>query len=879
MIVAGLTMCHLLLGGVLLGAGAEHDPFAGAVEVRRFSFESEEDLDYDEFPDDWTRRKGENFPAYVGTAIDGTRGCDGGRSLRFDVNGGQAAQYSPPIHVDALHSYVFRGRIRTQLLEHDAAAFSVSFLNHKRQRIERRMGRPVTGTHAGWVETRIGPAAPPPATRFVVVGCHLLRGRESDIRGAVWFDDLWLGRLPQLAIESGFETHFVPRDRPIRIVTRASGLDPGHSFRLHVQMESDAGRTVAREVFDLEGGPPAVGATAGDDAAGAARRPIRAEWPLPAQEHGHYRVRAGLERDGIVILEQETSFAVMDFVDQNGRGGFGWSVEAQAGGMATRELAEIAAQSGINWLKYPLWPTVHAEDALSSVRTSELLELLAHRRIRAVGLLDAPPPAMREKFARDWTGISEVFTLSPEFWKASLDPVLARYSSNVQHWQLGGESDFSFVGLQRLPEALRTVKREFDRIGRDTRIGVPWDWNAPLPDAGRSPGAFFALSDRKQVSPDEFAERLRQGRAAGQPRWVVLRAVSSEDHSSAERSADLVRRMVAAQIGGAEAAFLADVFDEDRGLLRANGAPTPLFLPWRTAALALQGAEFLGALHMPQGSTNHVFARGGEAIVFVWAAQPGTERMYLGENVAVTDLWGRRQAAVFDPRTGSHVLPVGPVPHILRNCSEPIVRWQLAVRYENGRASSSTGDHQDAIVGINSFPQGVSGEVKLNVPGDWEAKPDRWSIQVAAGEEFRLPVYLTLPPNATLGVETSSIDFEIVADRPYKFRVHHPYQVGLGDVEIEVADRVLEDGRLEVEQTISNKIEPVEVLDLRCSLFVPGQKRQTLVVTKLGRGEDRKFFHVPDARALQGQELWLRAEQIGGNRVLNYKWRVGENRE
>jgi hypothetical protein len=48
-------------------------------------------------------------------------------------------------------------------------------------------------------------------------------------------------------------------------------------------------------------------------------------------------------------------------------------------------------------------------------------------------------------------------------------------------------------------------------------------------------------------------------------------------------------------------------------------------------------------------------------------------------------------------------------------------------------------------------------------------------------------------------------------------------------------------------------------------------------VTKLGNGKDTQLYIVPGADEFRGQELRLRARQIGGQRVLNYRWIVGEN--
>jgi hypothetical protein len=49
------------------------------------------------------------------------------------------------------------------------------------------------------------------------------------------------------------------------------------------------------------------------------------------------------------------------------------------------------------------------------------------------------------------------------------------------------------------------------------------------------------------------------------------------------------------------------------------------------------------------------------------------------------------------------------------------------------------------------------------------------------------------------------------------------------------------------------------------------------VVTKLTNGRDTQTYVIPGAESLRGQELQLRAEQIGGQRVLNLKFKVGEN--
>jgi hypothetical protein len=94
-------------------------------------------------------------------------------------------------------------------------------------------------------------------------------------------------------------------------------------------------------------------------------------------------------------------------------------------------------------------------------------------------------------------------------------------------------------------------------------------------------------------------------------------------------------------------------------------------------------------------------------------------------------------------------------------------------------------------------------------------------------------------------------------------------------VSLQVIDRRLPDGRLEIEQIVRNATSPVEVLDFRCSLMVPGSRRQKVQITKLGLGEDHKLYYLPNADEFRGKDLRLKLEQEGGGRIMNHKWTIG----
>jgi hypothetical protein len=882
--VAAALMMALTTPGAAPGVLMMLDPFHGAVPVLEYSFESNEDADYDGFPDDWSRRKGPGFPSYIKAIIDRREAAEGKASLSVEANGGGAAFYSPPTPVDATHSWLLEASVRTQKLKNDAAVVSVSFLDHRWQRIERHLTRPVSGTHEGWVPVRLGPISPPRNAHFVVIGCHLVAGTQCDLQGTAWFDAIRLKKLPQMELMSNFHTHFRHRSAPIEARAVVSGLDDGESYHLKMQILDSSSRTLAETYRNLTEQEPAQAeapshAHLSNVALEEPRKPNRleVEWTLAAHDYGYYEVRAELQRAGKPILEARTSFTVFDLGDAVQQGEFGWSLEGGPGEMPLRELADVAVQSGINWLKLPLWQSVYDNDKEKPGQIAEFFDRLSIRGITPVGMLNDPPPALRSKFARNWTGISEIFTMPPKFWSPSLSPVLARYASTVRHWQLGGETDDSFIGMARLDETLVAVKQEFDRIGRDTRVGVHWTWETPPPQTSNPSALFLSLGSREEMTADALHSAVRSNKPRSGARWALLRPLARSKHTDEERACDLVRKMVAARIGGANAIFATDVFHPEYGILNPSGAPTRLYLPWRTTAIALQGAEYLGSFDMPGRSVNHVFVRGGEMMMVVWNETPTEESMYLGEHAVANDIQGRQQLIPVDTKTARQTFAVGPMPLTIRGGSEPVARLRLGTRFEKGRVPSAYGEHRDAIVGTNTFPQGVNGQVTVNFPPEWEVEPKAWTLQVAAGEKFRLPMRIVLPPNASLGQQDVSIDFDIVADRQYKFRVMHTYEVGLGNIGMQVVDRKLPDGRLEIEQLIKNSTSPAETLSFRCSLFIPQQRRQILFVTKLGQGEDRKFYHLANADALRGQELWIRAEQVGGLRVLNYKWKVGES--
>ncbi len=918
MIIRTILIIHLslIVFGILLNEVRGGDPVSSgdssevdpdiAVPVKVFSFETEDDLDFDDAPDDWTRRKGVDFPEFVNAQIDPQVGYNSPRSLRFDLNGGRAAYYSYRIPINRTFSYFVRARVRCSHLKHNCAQLSVSFLNGQSQRVRKEVSEPLTGD-LDWKLVEIGPLVPDvkEEKQFVVIGCHILTGNRLDVAGTespqVWFDDIWIGEAPRLSIKTipaqGKSTNrLYLSGEAIIIETEIQGVDHRQKHRLIVDLFDDHGAQIASRPYDIEPIPenqprPAYRWNLKDSSPQGTGSESTREGPgqLPK---GTYKVSARLERNGVQHLMSETSFAVLERSSKLNSSNFGWSFPdglPSATSVSAREMAEIAGESGLGWVKIPLWSSISQQNDPHRHNLTEVMAEMEQHHITTVGMLNDPPAELRRIMGGE-KGLSSLFLMPVNEWYPSLEPVLARYSFHVRHWQLGDDLDASFVGLANLGQLMQQIKREFDRIGRDVFLGAHWPYATPIPMTDFGVHGFISLgSSQENRTPNKLYESLRQSRQGDLKRWVSLDLLPPDPKIRRDqRVAYLAKQVIAAKVGGAEVIMLKNPIAERGGVLNLDGSPGELFIPWRVLAHEFNEARVeQSVLSFRNGATSIALRKKDETMLVLWRDNEANEgykeeRAYLGDRVQISDLWGNTMKPQIDPKTGEQIISVGAVPIFIRNCTEPILRWQLAVNFEKKRISSETGAHEEAIIGRNTFPQGVNGTVRLRMPGEWKVEPREWQLQLAQGESFRLPLTLHFPSNGCLGKLESHIEFEITSDRYYKFMLARPYEIGLGDVTLTARQKVHPDGQIEIEQIIENNTDGpnAEVLSFDCVLLIPGEKRQHQKVTKLSKGSDHRIYFLRDLetiKRLQGEYLFLQARQTNGRRVLNYKFRLGDN--
>lgn len=859
-----LSLCIL----AALASGDSDTDDASAHAAFRCDFEQATDANFDGWPDNWTRRQGKGFPKHLKVALAGDSEAPGdhpNHCLQIDLDGGAATVYSPPIEVDPLLNYILRGRLKTAGLKHNVAAIEVIFLDGENKPL-RTFSSPPTNRASDWEPITIGPLSPDtPGIRKAVLALHLRPTDKADLFGSAMFDDLWLGVVPRITVEANRRLHLYTDPKEVEITCQISGLEePEATMKFELWDQDGQSVAIAERPIEMTRGNAAA-----ENSHGRAAFAGTATWKPPIHEIGFYRVHVtvGSQARQSHHLSRTITLAVIDPLTGPDRGQFGWSLPRGEEGLPLGALVGLLEHSGISWLKFPIW--FDETDRERADQLAWLVERLGDRNIQLIGVLDQPPARVRTQFGRQAElPVASVF-LQPELWKPQLDPVMTRLSLKVLWWQLGHDQDTSFVGFPQFAPIMAAVREHFQQLGRETHLGVAWDWLKPT-SADTNAAQFLSYKVDTPFTADELGTYLdAQPRGDGRP-WVMLEPLAAGDYAVHDRVRDLVLRMLVATAHGADAIFLSDPFHEQTGVLNPDGTPGDLLLPWRTTALLTAGAEYLGSLTLPNGSHNLVFRRGDEALLVVWNNRPVRETLYLGDHPRQTDLWGRvrEPEPVADGTRAEHTIEVTALPTFVTGLHLPVARWQISFQFDSQELASVFGQEQNVDYQLtNPFDRSVSGALQVQAPSSWKIEPAIERFRLGSGEELKNSLRVLLPADAASGVQPVKIDFDVAADRHYQFRVYRQLHVGLQDLDVESATYLDASGNLVIDLEVLNKSD--QTLDFSCLLFARDRRRERKQILGLGPEGTTKQFVLPNGKELLGTTLWLRIEEIGGSRILN----------
>ncbi|MGV3605301.1 MAG: hypothetical protein ACO1RA_02765 [Planctomycetaceae bacterium] len=896
-------------------------------------FSETADSDYDGWPDGWTRRRSREFPEFVEieiTPLPAFAKQEGVMGLQVGLAGGAASVSTPPIPITSKHSLEASVEVTGQNVRQSSATMLLTLLDAQGKTLESYSSAPYTGPQKQSLLT-IGPIIPANSQAKLAVITLKVTAPTSqlDLKGDLWFSDLRLCKLPRMNLKANAELGLISKLDDAVISCQVSGLGMEQS-ELLFELFDHMGTRLAQSRHSLATAGPGSPAwqafslnTATVNNAAAAEAQARtlgieegaraASWKLPLKKHGFYRVKATMFAGDVALLSREMTLATLSTLPKSQVGEFGWSIPASQATLDLNPLAYVLSQSGIHQAKYPVW----FGDAESDVadRVAWFAERLSLQNIEMVGVLDRPPASANTNALTD---AASVFSNAND-WQSAVDPVMTRLSLKVRRWQLGADNDMSFVGYPNLEAKVTEVKNHLERFGQEVRLGIPWRYTYELPEFQKPNCGFLAFSEEPGLTSAEIAEFLstpwkgpttppvlsrsfvgsdpainatpRRNEAGGTransasmtsgksasprptQRWVSVDPLPAGDYAFDVRLADLVQRLVAAKTHGAEAIFATKPLDPYQGLLNPDGTPGELFLPWRTVATLLSGAQYVGQIELPGGSTNYIFAREKDAVMVIWNETETQEKLQLGEELTSVDVWGRQTPLVPTEETPEepmgHPIKVGPIPQIITGVDAALARWQISVRFDSPRLESIFDREQTITLRFNNpFPRGISGDVSIAARKSWniDARPQRYKL--LPGDTAAQKIAVRLQPDASSGSQRVRIDFQVTESKSYRFSVYRVLHLGFEDIQIELSTRLLPGDILRVDQTFTNLSDTPA--SFQCLLFPPDRRRETQLVTNLTRESRTITYFLPNGEELIGKRLLMRAQELGGARVMNF---------
>jgi hypothetical protein len=861
-------------------------------------FDEPVDRNYDNWPDNWTRQHGDQFPNYVQTAIVDDDTVESGRCLAVQLEGASASISSPPILALPRFGYKLVLQLKAVRATHTLVDVRLEFKNSAGEVRQTEHKQVKFAKEQEWTQVEIGPHKPyAPDVDRAVIRIDTLRGERGDVHGEVRVADVWLARQPsmKLTTDSDFNVYSNPKD--VEVTCKLSGINekkPIIKFQLLDATQRKIGNQFSREVpakllvekavensdikYGLEAHRTGYEATT--------------KWRPPITDYGFYQVRVEMwsSETNTSIDEEECTIAVVGKnLGESETGEFGWTLPDPRQtrlyeGQLFEVLEELLPLTGVNWVKLPAW--FEPSDVAHADRLVRFADLLGAKNIEIVGIMldPAAEPSPDAPVSEGWP-IAGVFQGDAANWLAKYDHVMARLSLRIRWWQLGDDFDTSFVGYTDLAGRIADVQRRLFRFGQDVKLGLGWGWNQPASDELKS-WEFEQLSAQPALTAAQLEERMAS-RTPGGRRWVLIDPSAKADDTAPElqyddRVRELVLQMVTAKVSGAEGIFITNPFSGTTGVMNSDGAPGELLLPWRTTAQLLAGAVYLGELQLPQGSKNRVFRRpDGQVVMVIWSSAPGEELLTCGSSLEQINVWGKRKA--LKDRDAGVVIPVGNIPTFVVGLNEAITRWSMAVKFEEENLPSVFDvEHPLTLQLQNTFGQGVGGTVRLFVPdqiklrqqGELE-KTDSWEVTGLA--EFRIKpheshrsAFGVKLKNAAYGQQPVRIDFEVEADQPYRFSVWRNVAIGLGDISIKIDTELDSQGRLVVHQRMANQA--AQPVNFECQLTNPLRRRKRMQVFELGAEGDKKTYMYSKGAELIGQEFTLKLLEINGSRVLIHRF-------
>ena len=532
--------------------------------------------------------------------------------LQIELDGGGAVVSSPPCPISSQFSLALTLRLKTAGLMHDGAWVELALLDAEGNVLQTHASPPLTNC-PDWQTVHLGPiAAVNSKVTQAVVSLHVQPlGKREDLTGRAWFDDL---RIDAPAADAA-------RGLQARRACMPSATPPSWSarFRAFACAIRECGSSCSINTDKLLA-ESSTALLSPQDAAKLGREGPAGRW---LRRPGHLGAAAARSTLASIASGPRCWPKIRPRRCSTARrrwpccGRWRRPRAASSAGRCRRRRTACLWPAGD--AAGPVGPGLGQDAGLvrparnGQGRPHRLVCRAAqhprHRAGRGARSAAARAAAVFREQGR--LPVATVFA-EPELWQPAVGPIMTRLSLKVHWWQLGDDSDVSFVGYPQLEAKLRRNQAEpgairpADSSGNQLAVGlcraegqrparralgvsVVWHRSAadrggnwrptwPSPAAQRAAAAAAAAdvaSEGEQSASPRWLRAARQRSrrsclparraSTGPRRWVLVAPLARGEYSNDVRVQDLVQRMLAAKMNGANAVFVPQPFTTSRG--------------------------------------------------------------------------------------------------------------------------------------------------------------------------------------------------------------------------------------------------------------------------------------------------------------------------
>ncbi len=919
----------LIIGTILYGwcfASTHADDNTAAEIVAEWDFGAKEDVRRDGWPDDWTRRTGQEYPKFIPIGIyQNARTADDlaeiesfrrfssqcmvawqqgkwpwqiipekvppeidrllertllNPYLRIQMDGGAVEVSSPMVEVDIHSVYFMTALIHCDSEDYDASA-KLRFLDSKRAKLFEMPTKAFSGK-TGWKAAATeSQYSARDDIAFVQAVVQVRPKTIKSYRGEFGFDAIRILRTPRLSLSVDRPLAYYRKGEDVIARCTANGMTSNQTSiklvlhdhtgkevdsvtKLFVRQDSEPTRLVSKRETESK-----LNKTSYWDGS--------CEWQMTNLQPGYYEITTQLTKGKSGVFELDEQFCVMPLESQpKPDSRFGWTMSSKNNGnfdvLDTMRLIDILRFGQVGRVKLPVW--YDSRDAAASKSAIERIDRVQLAGITCVGVIATPPPTIRNKFTRlnpsETASALEDSLLVQSF----LEPVMSQMCARISDFQIGWDHETDFLSNPRLKPALEVIKNLSRRYGQEAQIIAAHN---PLIAASKD-----SVIDRWQLySSHPFTARETESLFGknetndftNKTPWLNLTPLNATKYSLSARVQDLAARMlsIAGELGTQNTtAWVSNPADPDVGVLDSNGGPREMLLPFRSMAVAIAGKRQVGSLPIPSLGENYLLVSGDEAKLIAWSARPTTPQLYLGEDVSAQDVWGRTVAVetIITANGPEQRLTIGKWPVIIRGIDSRVAKLRMGIKLEETRIDPIVGQAQELKVRVsNPLSNLVIGQLKVIAPTIL-AEEASTSFELDQNSIGSVSVPLLIRPDANTSSASIKLAFAIQGEKPVTFVVDQEIQVGTSDFEFEVRYEI--DSENQIRLLIAAINHQSSPLSFDCVLLIPNRPRARTQIAGL---VDRvsKVIVLENASELTGKTLWLRCEQISTNRVLNYR--------